>query len=42
MPMAEAVSRLKAEADARTIRQAAVASPPEAVSPESEGEQHAY
>ena len=42
MPLADAIARLRAESDARTIRQAAVASPPEVVSPESRGEKHAY
>jgi threonyl-tRNA synthetase len=39
MPLAEAIARLKAEADARTIRH--VAAPPPAPAPD-EGEQHAY
>ncbi|QDV32942.1 threonine--tRNA ligase [Tautonia plasticadhaerens] len=42
MPLAEAVARLRAEVDGRVIRQAAAPSPPEAVTPESEGEKHAY
>ena len=42
LPLAEAVARLKAEADSRTIRQAAVAAPPEPATPESQAEKHAY
>ena len=40
MPLAEVVARLKAESDARTIRQVAAPAPPPA--DESQAEQHAY
>ena len=42
MPLPEAVARLRAEVDGRVIRQAVASSAPEAVTPESEGEKHAY
>ncbi|RUL88805.1 threonine--tRNA ligase [Tautonia sociabilis] len=43
MTLAEAVSRLRAEADSRAIRQAASPlSPPEDVPPADQGEKHAY
>jgi len=42
LPMAEAVARIKAESDARSIRQTAPPAPPEPAPTGHEGEQHAY
>ncbi|MEW4569216.1 threonine--tRNA ligase [Tautonia sp. JC769] len=42
LPLADAIARLRAESDARTIRQTVAPTAPEPVTPESEGEKHAY
>ena len=42
MPLAEAVAQLKAESDARTIRQVAAPMATEPAAPDATAERHAY